>query len=131
MRDTLGKITLGFLENDYSMAVHNVSGDMTVSIWYKDEEIDLVDVPFFGTYCSEADEVLVQAMTNPEEMVELVREWFKERMNRFQRWLQGFKSFRKVYNGEEILGLINHQINIIVFSDPESWMEEKGSYYYE
>lgn len=112
------------------MAIHNVSGDMTIDIWHMDEEINLIDVWFLGNYCSETEEVAVMATMSPEEAADLVREWFEEnRLLKF-KFLSRLL-FIPVYDGGEILRLINHQITIGVYAEPERWMEEKGSYFYE
>ncbi len=111
------------------MAIHNVGGDMTIEIWYKDEEIDFVHIGFLGTYCSQTEEVAVMATMCPEEAADIVREWFEENRPPKYRFLR--RLFTSAYDGGEVLKLINHQITIGVYAEPERWMEEKGSYFYE
>lgn len=111
------------------MAIYNVSGDMAIDIWYGDEEIDLIDVGFLGSYCSETEEVAVMATMRPEDAADLVREWFEENHPPKFKFLSYL--FIPAYDGVEILRLVNHQITIGVYAEPERWVEEKGSYFYE
>ncbi len=96
--------------------------EINISINYQGHDIDLEDIPIFGHYdydpgapatlnypgdppCLECE---FECSLDEEDAIGLVREWIEADMGRLQRW---WRSLFDLYDGEEILALVNEQID--------------------